>query len=112
MNKLILAILQGDDYNDVVKTLNEKGFAVTILNSSGGFLKKRSYTIMIGLSEDRLDEALSVLEKKAGKRTETVYQSSVMTAGMVMGAAPAVPVTLPCGGVTVFVLDMNRMERY
>ena len=39
MNKLILAILQGDDYNEVIKTLNEKGFSVTVLNSSGGFQK-------------------------------------------------------------------------
>ncbi|MBQ6905793.1 MAG: cyclic-di-AMP receptor [Clostridia bacterium] len=112
MNKLILAILQGDDYNEVIKTLNERGFSVTVLNSSGGFLKKRSYTIMIGLPEEKLDEALSILEKKAGRRTETIYQSSVMTAGPVLGAAPTIPLNVPCGGVTVFVLDMNRMERY
>lgn len=112
MNKLILAILQGDDYNEVIKTLNEKGFSVTVLNSSGGFLKKRSYTIMVGLPEERLDEALNILEKKAGKRTETIYQSSVMTAGTVLGAAPTIPINVACGGVTVFVLDINRMERY
>lgn len=112
ISKLILAILQGDDYNDVIKTLNERGFSVTVLNSSGGFLKKRSYTILVGLPEEKLDEALAILEKKAGRRMETVYQSSVMTAGPVLGAAPTVPINMQCGGVTVFVLDLNRMERY
>lgn len=48
-DKMILAILQGDDYHDAVHSLNEHGFYATVLNSSGGFLKKRSVTLMIGL---------------------------------------------------------------
>ena len=38
-DKMILAILQGDDYHDAVHSLNEHGFYATVLNSSGGFLK-------------------------------------------------------------------------
>ena len=38
-DKMILAILQGDDYHDAVHSLNEHGFYATELNSSGGFLK-------------------------------------------------------------------------
>ena len=47
--KLVFAILQGDDYEQVVRELNKNGFYVTLLNSVGGFLKKRSVTIMIGV---------------------------------------------------------------
>ena len=50
-DKMILAILQGDDYHDAVHSLNEHGFYATVLNSSGGFLKKRSVTLMIGVGE-------------------------------------------------------------
>ena len=39
--KLILAVLQGDDYHEVVYQLNQKGYYATLLHSSGGFLKKR-----------------------------------------------------------------------
>ena len=46
--KLILAVLQGDDYHEVVSQLNQNGYYATLLHSSGGFLKKRSMTIMIG----------------------------------------------------------------
>ena len=60
-DKMILAILQGDDYHDAVHSLNEHGFYATVLNSSGGFLKKRSVTLMIGLESARLDEALAIL---------------------------------------------------
>ena len=42
--KLILAILQGDDYADTVYELNQNGFFATILSSTGGFLKKKSVT--------------------------------------------------------------------
>ena len=53
-DKMILASLQGDDYHDAVHSLNEHGFYATVLNSSGGFLKKRSVTLMIGLESARL----------------------------------------------------------
>ena len=59
--KLVFAILQGDDYEQVVRELNKNGFYVTLLNSVGGFLKKRSVTIMIGVEEVRLEELLDIL---------------------------------------------------
>lgn len=37
--KLVLAILQGEDYEDTVYELNQNGFFVTMLSSTGGFLK-------------------------------------------------------------------------
>lgn len=60
--KLVFAILQGDDYEQVVRELNKNGFYVTLLNSVGGFLKKRSVTIMIGVEEVRLEELLDILK--------------------------------------------------
>ena len=47
--KLIFAVLQGDDYSETVYALNQHGISVTMLNSTGGFLKKRSVTVMIGV---------------------------------------------------------------
>ena len=35
-NKLVLAILQGDDYADTVSELTHHGFFVTLLNTTGG----------------------------------------------------------------------------
>ena len=39
--KMVLAVLQGDDYADTVDELNRDGFSATILSSTGGFLKKK-----------------------------------------------------------------------
>lgn len=63
--KLVLAILQGEDYEDTVYELNQNGFFVTMLSSTGGFLKKHSTTIMIGVEEPRLDEVLDILKRRA-----------------------------------------------
>lgn len=38
--KLIFAVLQGDDYSETVYALNQNGIELTVLNSTGGFLKK------------------------------------------------------------------------
>ena len=59
-SKLVLAVLQGSDSDNTIRNLNERGFMVTVLSSTGGFLKKKSTTVMIGVEEDRLEEALDV----------------------------------------------------
>ena len=107
--KLVFAILQGDDYEQVVRELNKNGFYVTLLNSVGGFLKKRSVTIMIGLEEARLEDLLAILKEEAG---ETVYQTPAVTGGPMMGIPPTIPMDVNCGGVTIFVLDMDQMVRF
>ena len=75
-SKLILAVLQGEDYGDVVRQLNENGIFVTILHSTGGFLRKRSVTIMIGVEEAKLEQVLDLLKETAGRRTVTLYQNA------------------------------------
>jgi len=109
-DKMILAIIQGDDYQDAVSELNEKGFYATILHSSGGFLKKQSVTIMVGLNHDDLEEALGIL-KRHGERTVVQYQPVISGDGM-RPIATAIPVPTHLGGVVLFVLDIERHERY
>ena len=46
-SKLVLAVLQGSDSDNTIRNLNERGFMVTVLSSTGGFLKKKSTTVMI-----------------------------------------------------------------
>lgn len=112
-DKMIIAILQNDDYRDVVENLNGHGFYVTVLRSSGGFMKKPSATILIGLNHEDLDKAVSLL-KYYGKRLEKQYKPSTANMGMPVSplAMPSVPVTVDCGGIVIFVLDVEQMEKY
>ena len=35
-SKLVLAVLQGSDSDNTIRNLNERGFMVTVLSSTGG----------------------------------------------------------------------------
>ena len=109
---LILAIMQGEDYEDTVRELNRNGFFVTMLNTTGGFLRKRSVTAMIGVDEGRLEAAIDILKRFAGKRKTTVYQNATIPHGGSMPVIQTYPTEMDLGGVTVFVLNVNRMEKY
>ena len=112
-NKLILAILQGDDYADTVSELTHIGFFVTLLNTTGGFLRKKSTTVMIGVSNDRLNEVLEILKHCAGHRKQTVYQqSAAMPQSGKFPSMPLVPITVDAGGVTVFIMDLQSIEKF
>ena len=112
-DKMIIAILQDDDYRQVIEDLNRHGFYVTVLHSSGGFLKKANATIMIGLNHEDLPEAMELL-KHYGKRTEMGYQAATSTVGMAVSTMPVPPVAIPvsCGGIVMFVLDVTDYQRF
>ena len=110
-DKMILAILQGDEYRNAVAELNEHGFYATVLNSSGGFLKKQSVTILVGLNHEHLEEALGIL-KHYGQRREMHYEPAAVVGTDPSFSGTSVPVSVQCGGAVVFVLDVDRYERY
>ncbi len=109
-DKMILAIIQGEDYQNLITDLNQHGFYATVLESSGGFLKKQSVTLMIGLNHERLEEAMAVL-KRYGQRTVTQYES-ILTGNSMSPMETAIPVATRLGGVVLFVLEVDRFERY
>ena len=110
--KLIMAILQKDDYDDTVEELGKNKIFVTKLSSSGGFLKKENVTIMIGVEKERVGEVMAILEKMAGKRKEKVYTIPTPVSGdHCIGSNMSVPIEKEVGGVTVFMLDMEQIKK-
>jgi len=59
--KLILTIISDNDNEPVSIALINKGFRVTRVASTGGFLRKGSSTLFIGVGDDRVDEAIEVI---------------------------------------------------
>lgn len=110
--KLLLAVIQSDDCPDTVDDLNRAGFFATILSSTGGFLKKRSTTLMIGVEEPRVQAALDILRQCAGRRRQTTYSNLTMSAGGPNPAVPLVPVQIDAGGAAVFILDLDDIQKF
>lgn len=111
-NKLIMAVLQEEDYDETVSALNQHGFFVTKLSSSGGFLRKRNVTIMIGVEAKRYVELMDLLRGRAGKRKKIVYSApNILPGGGVESVPAAIPVQVESGGVTVFTLSLEGLDK-
>lgn len=68
--KLIIAILRDIDNEPVSHALTSAGFRVTVIASTGGFLRRGSTTLLIGLDDERLDSALEVIRKNCAPPAE------------------------------------------
>ena len=108
--KLILSIIQSADETDTVQELNKKGFFVTKLSTTGGFLKAKNTTLLIGTDDDKVDSVIDVLKKYAGHRMQL---SPVSGADMRMfSAAGSIMVEVTAGGCVVFVLDIEIAQKF
>jgi uncharacterized protein YaaQ len=61
--KLIITIISDNDNDPVSQALISKAFRVTHIASTGGFLRKGSSTLMIGVNDERVDEAIEVIRE-------------------------------------------------
>jgi uncharacterized protein YaaQ len=59
--KMIIAIIHDHDNEPVSQALIASGFRVTRVASTGGFLRRGSSTLMIGVEDEKVDEAIQTL---------------------------------------------------
>lgn len=59
--KLLIVIVRGNRANKLRPHLLDAGFRVTEFSSLGGFLRQNSTTLLVGVSEDRVEHALSLI---------------------------------------------------
>ena len=116
MEKLVMAVISEEDFEQTVDALGKEGIFVTRLSSTGGFLRKKNTTLMIGVQEKRLPDVYRILKKNAGKRQETQYTSAdPVSESQYRGYASslsAVPITVEAGGATIFTLTMDEMKKF
>lgn len=105
--KLIYAIVSSDDSNAVTSALTKEGFFATKLASTGGFLMSGNTTFMIATEDDKVDEAISIIEQHSKKRKQMVPSSATYGVGLY---APF-PIEVTVGGATIFVTNIERFEK-
>jgi uncharacterized protein YaaQ len=107
--KLIVAIVHNEDAGHLVDVLAEKEYRATRLNSSGGFLKQSNSTVILGVEETDVDEALGIIRESCTSRTQVVNpMPPIMEPGEFF---MPYPLEVEVGGATVFVLPVERFER-
>lgn len=105
--KLIIAIVQSDDSEDVIDALTEKNYRVTKLWTTGGFLKSGNTTLMIGIEEDKVQYVIDIIKQICKKRKEVVV-TPTMLGGSEGGYIQQYPIQIDVGGATVFIVDVEK----
>ncbi len=61
--KLIITIIPGNVRDSVSSALTERKFRVTQIASTGGFLRKGNATLLVGVDDEQLDEAINIIKE-------------------------------------------------
>jgi len=86
--KMIIAIVRDIDEDAVVKALLKENFRVTQIASSGGFFRRGNATLMLGISEEKVDHAIQTIREHCEPTLDLAVKHA-----------------------TVFVLNIDRFEQ-
>ena len=104
--KLITAIVNKEDSKNVCNELLKNKFYVTRLATTGGFLRAGNTTLISGVEDDKLQDALGVIEKICKSREQITASTTPM--GGAGGVYVPYPIRVTVGGATVFVLEVSQ----
>ncbi|MGC9522454.1 MAG: cyclic-di-AMP receptor [Anaerolineae bacterium] len=107
INRMAITIVDGGQSRDLLKALNEEQFPATILDAVGGFLHEAMVTLIVGMSEQRLQDFFALVREKCPSRTRYVPM------GVELSLSPGYPMMIEArvGGATVFVLPVERFVK-
>jgi uncharacterized protein YaaQ len=106
--KLIVATVQDQDSDYVVSKLTEKGYRVTQVGSTGGFLRQGNTTLLVGVEDAHVESVVSLLTASSQRRMRYMPMATGTTPnGMTLYNYVEVEV----GGATIFVLDVEHFEQ-
>jgi uncharacterized protein YaaQ len=108
--KLIMSIVHHDDARPLIDALMRGGYRATMISTTGGFLREGNATIFVGTEDEKIDEVLGIIRENCHTRTQHVNPlPPVMEPGEMYLPTP---IEVEVGGATVFVIDVDRFERY
>lgn len=103
VRQLMTLVIQDRDLEAVSNALSLRNIPSTRIKTSGAFLAQRNHTLLVGLREDMLEQAVAAVSGVAKERVEYV---SALPGDQPIGEAQAVHIR----GATIFVFDVERFE--
>ena len=107
--KLILAIVNNDDSAVVSATLTKENYSVTKLSTTGGFLMIGNTTLLIGAEDDKVARAKEIIHEYSRTRNKVAMTTDSLGRGLQKNSLEE---EVTVGGATVFVLDVESMDKY
>lgn len=72
--KMLVVVLRDDDAEEALEALVEGSFGVTRIATTGGFFRRGNTTFIIGTEDERVDEALEVIEAHVKKPEDPTHR--------------------------------------
>ena len=107
--KLIIAVVQGEDAQRTVQALTDKGISSTRVSSTGGFLQQGNVTLLIGIEDAQVPDAMEIIRENCQERSR--YLTPVPPLAEPGEFLLAYPVEVQVGGATVFVVPVDALEK-
>ncbi len=107
--KLIIAVVQDEDSQKLISKLMKAGYGVTKLATTGGFLRAGNTTLLIGVDNEKLENAMGIIENVCKSRKQVATSPSPMAGAT--GMYVPYPVEVTVGGATVFVVDVEEFRK-
>ena len=107
--KLLIAIVQDDDSAALSDELVKQGIRTTKLATTGGFLRSGNTTFLMGVDDDRVDDALAAIKETSHTRKQYVSSPPV---NLSIDPTMSEPVEVQVGGATVFILPIEKFLRF
>ena len=108
--KLIVSIVNSDDARPLLDALSRAGYRATKISTTGGFLREGNSTVLIGVEDEAAQAVLDIIRTSCHTRTQYVNPlPPIMEPGELYMPTP---VEVQVGGATVFVLHVDRFEKF
>ena len=104
--KLVIAIVQDEDSSRLISNLMSEGYSVTKLATTGGFLRSGNTTLLLGIDDEKFDNAMKIIERVCKSRKQIATSPSPISGST--GVYVPYPVEVMVGGATVFVLNVEQ----
>jgi uncharacterized protein YaaQ len=76
--KLIITIIPDFDNEQVSQALIKDNFRVTRIASTGGFLRRGSSTLMIGVPDEKVEQAIEVIHENLSPSTDSTSNRATL----------------------------------
>ena len=106
--KLVIAVVQDDDVDDLVKCWSDKG-----QQHKACFYRwisqRRKYYTLIGVENEKVDSVISIIKDVCKSRKQT-FTTPIPPTGSA-GVYIPYPIDVMVGGATIFVVDIDKFEK-
>lgn len=107
--KLVMMIVSDTDADTLMSSLIERGYPVTKVGSTGGFLRRGSVTLFSGVTANEVSAVVDLVTETCHARKEFVPVQTLPFIGD--GSFAAEPIEVRVGGAICFVLDVDQFVR-